>query len=78
MNPDCNTEVILVGENSNIAAVFEIAHIYPHSDDGPRCEYIADAPVDRDGLENLLVLCLNCHQLVDSPERSKEYPPERL
>ena len=78
MNPDCNQEIIIVGKNSQITAIFEIAHIYPYEDGGPRKEWLAQAPEDRNSLDNLLALCNNCHQRVDSPELSKEYPPELL
>ena len=80
MNPDCNHAIITVEANSLITATFEIAHIYPHSDVGPRWQYLADAPVNRDSLDNLIILCLNCHQKVDShPEQYPHtYPPELL
>ena len=80
MNPDCNQEIIEVGANSLITATFEIAHIYPHSEGGPRYQYPLGGLTDRDSLDNLLVLCLNCHQKVNShPEQFPHtYPPELL
>lgn len=57
----------------------EKAHVIGHGDDGPRREYIDEYGLDEesiDKLENLILLCLVCHTIVD--KNPTAYPPEDL
>lgn len=67
MNPDCTEDLFPFEET--VTFIGEIAHIYPYSDRGPRHDEIADAPDDRNSVENLILLCRNCHRTIDVEDK---------
>jgi 5-methylcytosine-specific restriction endonuclease McrA len=67
MNPDCTEDLFPFEET--VTFIGEIAHIYPYSDRGPRHDEIADAPDERNSLENLILLCRNCHSKIDQEDK---------
>lgn len=69
--PDCRKQLIVLPENlcDPLAVLGEMAHIVGHSEDGPRGEEIFRGG-DRDGPENLLLLCTEHHTLVDQQPKS--------
>ncbi|HBG96642.1 MAG TPA: hypothetical protein DDY14_15260 [Chromatiaceae bacterium] len=68
--PKCTAPIIVDG-----IVVGEICHIRARRKNGPRYDPELSAS-DRDGYDNLLLLCKTCHKLIDSdPGR---YPPEAL
>jgi len=74
--PDCPTGSVwheLLGGDA--VRLGEVAHIVAASDDGPRGDAEVPTP-ELVGFENLILLCPNCHTLVDrAPE---EFPTQRL
>jgi hypothetical protein len=73
-NPDCRKNLLVEWEGRR-ATVAEMAHIIGRSRGGPRGD--GDLPdEDRDDYDNAVLLCPNCHTLVD--EMPDLYPPERL
>ncbi len=67
-NPGCNSP-LFVDVNAGLTAHFgEIAHIIAANDGGPRGDATVAVP-DRGESENLVLLCANCHTIVDkAPE----------
>lgn len=60
----CRTAIYLEGTEIHFASIGDNAHILAYSDAGPRSDK-AMKPRDRNSAENLLLLCKNCHALVD-------------
>ena len=56
----------------------QVAHNFPVGTEGPRAEYKLISPDgDINDVSNLLLLCYDCHRLIDTIEPEK-YPPEIL
>ena len=71
--PLCTQELITLDENRQ-AALSQAAHIYPHSPTVSEEEILKDVPKlssDDESIENMIMLCPNCHHKFDNP-RSKE------
>lgn len=67
-NPQCNRFLFAsVGEDS--VSLANVAHIIGHGTSGPRSEHELAAAIDKEGLANLIMLCLDCHKIVDELER---------
>lgn len=68
--PGCRILCIAEGTALNRSAIFgKIAHIVAHSDSGPRADL--DYPKElRDRYENLILLCGNHHDIVDTQHNS--------
>jgi len=63
--PECHQELVVDRTAGDPDAVIgEMAHIVAHSADGPRGQYPAQGG-DRDGVENLLLLCPKHHIVID-------------
>jgi hypothetical protein len=63
-NQDCQIDFFTFFENDEISSIEELAHIIARSSDGPRGE--AAIPIgQRDEYENIILLCPNCHSLID-------------
>jgi hypothetical protein len=62
-NPSCANELFVdtAGESFHIA---EMAHVFAANDSGPRAKPDLSLP-ERGAFENLIVLCANCHTMVD-------------
>ncbi|MBF0155545.1 MAG: HNH endonuclease, partial [Magnetococcales bacterium] len=63
--PDCRKDVVIDATTESPAKqIGKIAHIIAHSDVGPRAD--PEFPQERrDEYENLILLCANCHDIVD-------------
>ncbi len=74
--PDCRVEVFFEEEASNPTLIGENCHIV--SESGPRAD--PAFPEDlRNSYSNLILLCRNCHKIIDDPENGeKGYPVEKL
>lgn len=67
-NPNCNRFLFAsVGENS--VSLANVAHIIGHGSSGPRSDHELAEAIDRDGIANLIMLCLDCHKIVDELEK---------
>lgn len=72
-HPECNQRLLVDPTQFDEAFVLgEQAHIAPHSNEGPR--RMSEIPFgDRDNYDNIILLCPNCHSLVDGqPEKFTE------
>ena len=68
-NPACAQELFEPLDDGRVATVAERAHIIARSDEGPRGATQLPAN-QRDAYENLVLLCANCHTVVDAdPDR---------
>lgn len=65
-NPDC-TESIFKEFDEEVIHIGEIAHIISAGDKGPRAD-CKTTDIDRSKYENLLLLCPNCHTIIDKAE----------
>jgi hypothetical protein len=76
--PDCRVRLTAdVGPDAPAAILGEMAHIVAESPNGPR----GDSPLtseQRNMAENLILLCNQHHQLIDSKEALATYTVERL
>ncbi len=66
--------------NKVVGNFAQIAHNLPVGKNGPRSGYktkIINPDVDIDDVNNLLLLCYDCHQEIDKI-RPHDYPPEKL
>ena len=71
--PLCTQELITLDGNRQ-AALSQAAHIYPHSPTASEKEILKDVPrlsSDDESIENMIMLCPNCHHKFDNP-RSRE------
>ncbi|MBI1325582.1 nucleotidyltransferase domain-containing protein [bacterium] len=68
-NPKCNKSLfIAVAEGS--VSIANVAHIIGHGTSGPRSDHELAEYIDKDGMTNLIMLCLECHKLVDELEKA--------
>lgn len=56
--------------NDGFAIVGDIAHVYPHSGDGPRGQEKVPDDLDRNSYGNWVLLCASHHRLVDGQPHS--------
>ncbi len=74
-NPGCHKDFYVLFGNGEITSIEELAHIIPKSDSGPRsCSSSPRGEIDE--FENIILLCPNCHTLVD--KESINFPIEVL
>ena len=66
-NPDCN-KYLFAEIGDDIISLVNIAHIIGHGHNGPRSEHAMADHIDKDGLGNLIMLCLECHKVIDELE----------
>ncbi len=72
-NPNCNRFLFeSVGENC--ISLANVAHIIGYGTNGPRSDHELAEAINQDGFENLIMLCLDCHKVVD--ELEKEFSVE--
>jgi len=65
-NPNCHFDLFLLFESGSITNIEELAHIIGESKSGPRGN---EDLTERDEYANLVVLCPNCHTIIDkNPE----------
>ncbi|WP_330359274.1 HNH endonuclease [Mycobacteroides franklinii] len=74
-NPDCLTRLVVEDPDGQDVHFAEAAHIIAASETGPRGESAASAE-ERGAWNNLLLLCANCHTLVD--KSAAAYPVDLL
>lgn len=67
--PTCNRS-LFTSVGDDIVSLANVAHIIGHGADGPRSEHDLAEHIEKDGFTNLIMLCLDCHKVVDELERS--------
>lgn len=77
-NPDCEApDLFPTVDQEHVATVAEMAHIIGQSSAGPRGDYPLP-PGERDQYENVVLLCRNCHGLVDEMRLTGTYTVELM
>ncbi len=67
-NPGCSNELFIDASGKSIH-IAEMAHVFAANDGGPRVKPSLDKD-ERGAFENLVVLCANCHTMVDKAPES--------
>ena len=76
-NPTCRVDLFPAIRGGAIATIKQLAHIIAQSTSGPR----GDDPLplaERDQYDNIVLLCPNCHDLVDKMKLTETYDAELL
>lgn len=74
----CNQSLLSHPYFGNKGKYGELAHIIAHSPNGPRPN-IADYPPEYiDSEDNIIILCPNCHTMIDKKENESNYSEEWL
>ncbi|MBC8831188.1 HNH endonuclease, partial [Escherichia coli] len=61
---------------NQIQTLFEVAHIYPANPKSDESELLKDVPrlsEDVNSIENLIVVCRDCHKKFDHPRITEDY-----
>lgn len=66
-NPSCN-KYLFVEVEDDVVSLANVAHIIGYGKSGPRSEHELADYIDKDGIDNLIMLCLECHKVVDELE----------
>ncbi|OKH18531.1 nucleotidyltransferase [Hydrococcus rivularis NIES-593] len=66
-NSNCN-KYLFANVEDEVVSLANVAHIIGHGKNGPRSEHELADYIDRDGIANLIMLCLECHKIVDELE----------
>lgn len=66
-NPKCNRHLFRSVEG-DVVSIANVAHIVGHGSAGPRSDYDLAEYIEKDGIANLIMLCLECHKVVDELE----------
>jgi hypothetical protein len=74
-NPNCNKYLFATTEDAMVSLA-NVAHIIGHGKNGPRSEHELADYIDKDGIANLVMLCLECHKIVD--ELEDRFPVEQM
>lgn len=74
-NPSCNKPLFREVEDESVS-IANVAHIIGHGSSGPRSDHELAEYIDRDGVANLIMLCLECHKVVD--ELDKRFTVEEM
>ena len=74
-NPDCNKNLFIHIKEKKRFHIAEMAHIFGASSDGPRPDESLSSE-ERGKYENLILLCPNCHSVIDKAE--EEYPDQLI
>jgi len=74
-NPNCRNVFFTFFERGEITSIEELAHIIAQRIDGPRGQNTLPL-TQRDEYENIILLCSNCHSLVD--KNPQQFPEELL
>lgn len=73
--PLCQEELI-VSRNGSTTNLSQAAHIYPHSPTTAERELLKNVPMlssDPESIDNLIMLCHNCHHKFDNPRTVPDY-----
>ena len=68
-NPNCN-KYLFIAVAADSVSIANVAHIIGHGTSGPRSDHELADYIDRDGVTNLIMLCLECHKVVDELEKA--------
>jgi len=74
-NPNCNKYLFATVED-DVVSLANVAHIIGHGKNGPRSEHELADYIEKDGMANLVMLCLECHKVVD--ELENKFPVEQM
>ncbi|MEG4350448.1 hypothetical protein QUA74_11950 [Microcoleus sp. LAD1_D3] len=74
-NPNCN-KYLFAKVGDDVVSLANVAHIIGHGKNGPRSEHELADYIDKDGMANLVMLCLECHKVVD--ELEDKFPVEQM
>src|SRR6266478_4598264 len=74
-NPKCNSYLFKDVDDESVSLA-NMAHIIGVGATGPRSEHELADYVDKNGIDNLIMLCLACHKVVD--ELEKKFGVEKL
>lgn len=66
-NPNCRKYLFAEVED-DVVSLANVAHIIGHGKNGPRSEHELADYIDKDDIDNLIMLCLECHKIVDELE----------
>jgi predicted nucleotidyltransferase len=66
-NPSCNRP-LFAHSGDEVVSLVNVAHIIGHGVNGPRSDHELAEIVEKDGIGNLIMLCLSCHKVVDELE----------
>jgi len=66
-NPSCN-KYLFARVEDDVVSLANVAHIIGHGESGPRSEHELADYIDKDGIANLMMICLECHKIVDELE----------
>lgn len=72
--PDCHVDLFPLFNNGDVTNIDELAHIIGKKIKGPRGSSTKEI-FERDNYENLIVLCPNCHTIID---KNPSLYPERI
>lgn len=67
-NPSCNRHLFRSVGNDDVS-IANVAHIIGHGSHGPRSNHELADYIERDGVDNLIMLCLDCHKVIDELEK---------
>ena len=74
-NPHCNKRLFVNIDNAQVN-ISNIAHIIGYGQSGPRTQHDLVEYIDKNGIDNLIMLCLECHKIIDQLE--EKYPVHQL
>lgn len=66
-NPSCNRP-LFAHSGDEVVSLANVAHIIGHGENGPRSEHELATIIEKDGIGNLIMLCLDCHKIIDELE----------
>lgn len=66
-NPACNRPLFRTIED-DVVSIANVAHVIGHGSAGPRSDHDLAEHIEKDGVANLIMLCLECHKIVDELE----------
>lgn len=67
-NPGCN-RALFRAIDEDVVSIANVAHIIGHGSTGPRTDHELAQYIDKDGINNLIMLCLDCHKVIDELEQ---------
>ena len=68
-NPNCN-KYLFVNIEDEIVSIANMAHIIGVGSKGPRKEHELADYIEENGFNNLIMLCLECHKVIDELEKN--------
>lgn len=74
-NPTCNKSLIIDVDGTHVS-IANMAHVIGSGKNGPRSEHQLAEHIEKEGEGNLMMLCLECHKVVD--ELEKKFSVEQM